>query len=152
MNSFSPNPAVAPALGQIAHTVGDLWAIYARLATLATAPTLDHDEVLEAIEKAAGELVRLRDRLARIATELPAPSAEVADDRDLELRPLELTRGDVECVLVDRLDPAIAAMTGISPSGEIRPSVKEARAGLQCLLADHLLLAISGLTTALRVP
>jgi hypothetical protein len=142
-----PNPDLAPVLGHLAHTLGDLWPIYSRLAGLAIAPTLEPDEVAMASQQAAEELAPLRDRLAHLAALLPLPSAE---EEEVELRPLELTRAGVECVLAE-LDPAIVAMTAPS-QGVSTSSIEEVRARLQCVIADRLLPAIAGLTAALRVP
>jgi hypothetical protein len=145
MKTLSPD--LARALAQIANTVADLWDLYARLAVAIAGP-LDVADVAEAARAAAAELAPLRDRLAAIVAALPSPSTDPPIEEDLELRPLELSRASVECVLADRLEPAIAALTAIEPPWS---SLEHARADLECLLADRLVPAINGLSTALLV-
>jgi hypothetical protein len=138
------------ALGQIAHTVGFLWAVYARLTTVATAPTLSVDDVAEASRAAAADLAPLRERLLLVVASLPVPSIESPDDEDLELRPLEFCRASVECALTDCLEPAIDALTDAS-TAESLGSVEEARSLLECVLADDIWTAITELSIALLV-
>ena len=151
MAPFEPDAALT--LGRIASTLGDLWALYARLAALATERTLEIDQVTQAARGALGDLAPMRFLLAELAEALPAPSGGLPEDEDIELDPLELTRAQVECVVTDRLDPAMEALTALRSIGEaeVSPSVEEARSGLLCLIADRLVPSIAGLTAALVV-
>jgi hypothetical protein len=151
MNPFTPDAALA--LGRIASTLADFWALYARLAALATERTLEVNQVIQVARGTLGDLAPMRSLLAELAETLPAPSGVLSEDEDIELDPLELTRAQVECVLADRLDPAIEALTALCAIGEAEagPSVEEARSGLLCFIADRLLPSIAGLTAALVV-
>ncbi len=141
---------VSLALGQIAHTVGSLWAVYARLTTAATAPTLAVADVAQASRAAADDLTPLREQLLLVVAALPAPSIESPEDDDLELRPLEFCRASVECALTDCLEPAIATLRDAS-NAESFSSIEAARSLLECVLADDIWMAISELSIALQV-
>jgi hypothetical protein len=146
MRTLSPDTSFA--LGEIAHTVGFLWAVYARLTTAATAPALSVDDIAQASRAAAADLAPLRERLLLVVASLPAPSTP--EDEDLELRPLEFCRASVECALTDCLDPAIGALADAS-TAESLGSVEEARSLLECVLADDIWTAITELSIALLV-
>jgi hypothetical protein len=142
MNPLSLSPEITPVLGHVAHAVGDLWTIHSHLAPLATALVPDPEQD-EAAQKAAAGLSDLRQALVNGLVLLHKhPTWE----GDVEL--LELTVGDIECVLVDRIEPAIAALTESAEGSP--PSAEEARTRLQCVVVDHLLPAIASLTTALQ--
>src|SRR3954469_24657846 len=103
-------PDFALALARVAHVIGDLLTIQARLASLSASSELGVAAILEAARQASVELPPRRDRRAKLAAELPAPPT---DPSDAELRPLELTRASLECVLADHLGPAIAALAAL---------------------------------------
>ncbi|HZF08178.1 MAG TPA: hypothetical protein VFE33_05240 [Thermoanaerobaculia bacterium] len=103
-------PEEALALARVAHAIGDLLTIQARLASLSTASDLGLAEILETARRASVELAPVRERLAKLAAELPAPPTDLSD---AELSPLELTRASLECVLADHLDPAIATLAAL---------------------------------------
>jgi hypothetical protein len=103
MNPLSLSPEIALVLGRIAHAIGDLWTIHSHLAPFAIG--LGHDPVQgdEEARKAASGLFDLKRGFAESLECLPVLPWE----GDTEL--VELIRADIECVLVDRIDPAIAA-------------------------------------------
>lgn len=138
-------PDLALALGDLAHVLGDLWAIEARLVALPASRDLAAEAMVETAHGVAGELRTFRDRLARIAEALPSVSPETSSDTGLS--PLELVRASVECVLADRLDPAIADLTRVGT--ELDSRWAPARASLECALADQLHPAIEDLTRLL---
>lgn len=142
MNPLSFGPEIALVVGHIAHAIGDLWTIHSHLAPLALG--LDSDPVQgdEEARKAASGLFDLKRGLAESLACLPVLPWE----GDIEL--LELIRADIECVLADRIDPAIAAFTDAEEGPA--SSTEEARARFQCVVVDHLLPAIVSLTTTLN--
>jgi len=139
-------PHLATALARLAHALGDLWLLQSRLTALPSSRDLAAAEVAEAARRAAADLASIRERLAEVAAELP-PSE---DSTEIALHPLELARASLECILNDRLDPAIADLTeiGSAPEGSRR---KPARASLECVLADSLCPAITALAPLLLV-
>jgi hypothetical protein len=139
---------VSLALSQVAHTVGDLWALYARLAAVATAETLSVDHVVLASRVALDDLTLLRKGLVEVLVSLPASSSSSPPTEDLELSPLEFCRASVECVLTDCLEPAISTLT-FATTGEPLGSAEEGRSLLECVLADDLCPAISELSFGL---
>src|SRR5947209_7603325 len=96
-------------LSRIATTVGALWDLYARLAVLVTEVGREVGQVTETARGVLDELSAMRDVLAELAQALPAPSERFSESEAIELDPFELSRAQVECVLADRLDPAIEA-------------------------------------------
>jgi hypothetical protein len=70
----------------------------------------DYALALAGVAQVIGELTPVRDRLAKLAAELPASPADLSD---APLSSLELTRASLECVLADHLDPAIAALVAL---------------------------------------
>jgi hypothetical protein len=137
-------PQLADALSRLARAVGDLWSIEILLASLLASRDLQTEEWIETARRASCDLAPVSERLALLAAALPAP-AETASD--LGLTPLEFVRASVECVLADRLSPALTDLAALSTGPASRWSL--VRASLECILADRLYPAITALTRLL---
>ncbi|HTQ78746.1 MAG TPA: hypothetical protein VMM92_02035 [Thermoanaerobaculia bacterium] len=111
MKRLFPNDH-ALALARVAYAIGDLLRLQVRFAAQETTSKDEVQELLDTARRASDELAAIRNRLAAVASELPAPAPE-APETDTELSPLELTRASLECILTDRLDPAIAALASL---------------------------------------
>jgi hypothetical protein len=127
---------LANLLAAVAHAVGDLWTIQVRLASSLGSRELDGRTLVEMARKAAAELAPLGERLARIVETLPVAAAVSLKEA---MNPVAVARSCIECVLADRLRPAVADLKAASR----RPPD---RADLECVLADSLLPAIEDLT------
>jgi hypothetical protein len=142
MNPLSLSPDIALVVSHIAHAIGDLWTIHSYLAPLAVGLVPDPVQGDEEARKAASGLFDLQECLAESLACLPVLPWE----GDIEL--VDLIRADIECVLVDRIGPAIAAFTNAEEGPGC--SIEQARARFQCAVVDHLLPAIVSLTTTLN--
>lgn len=123
----------------LAHLLGELWSLQARLTALTAVREFDGPSLVGETRRIAGDLAPLRDRLARLAGELPA-----APDRS----PIERARADIECILADYLGPAMSGLSATSELGE-GPLRVFARASVECVLVDCLNPAILALTLLL---
>jgi len=150
---MAPIPSnIARTLSRIAITVGALWDLYARLAVLVTEDGREVAQVAETAQGVLDELSPMRAVLAELAETLPGPFEGLIENEVIELDPLELSRAQVECVLADRLDPAIEALRALLPTDETEgPVVEEVRTALLCVMTDRLVPSIAGLTSALAV-